>query len=1391
MDASLAPESPEAARLLLVKLGAPERIDGTDEGSADAMTASMSSLPRGKDANGRYTAPKPGSGYLCTGCNKTDPGHYSSNCPHSSPAAREAALQKHKEDIAKKYGRGTSGESKGASRGSSSRSAAREAGGDIKVRAPDTRSKTATFQASAADVERIAERVAQRLVAVTKQQGPKRSEEEEHSDDEDSYGYVITAGGGDHEYLVRANTATAILGDVQRDTHYLDTGANRHVVSKAYLEGDAETKGDEIRIKGVGGFVRTVTAQCKTLVRGTSAAIVLQGSPSLLSASELVKTHFIQSDRDGRFFLLDPRDNERGDYLIFIRVPKGLWALAAMYKGTELDTVWSNQPLIRVAGESMKKDWMRMARRSQARQTSPQRTIRSDEKFLDVSDARAMITFTQKLVSASETVDEKVKQHTKQQVARAKLAKLYERALVTSPDKLRELLSSNSIRGAAITGRDVALAEHIFGPNTTRLSTSQRSRPPHVEGTPRQERAAPEQVVFVDLFKCGGFQILLSKFKPVGLKLGRVLESRESEHVTAAVLGHIQYVQGYGYTCNVIHSDKEGGLMSTEAKAAIAKRGIRQAEYATAAHVVHIESCVKPTRSAIQYLLQECVNVFGYTPPSEFLQSFVNHVCTMQAFTNYEAGNTLSTGQEVFGRTLTALECSWPPGSLVASKVPNGTQRGKNITHGELGIYLCNRASETLTGSMYSLRTGKIITREINEFAPLPMTREVVEHLKKMVEENSKQGRALVLPPPPFRSIESVMSIGEIKRLPELLELGDSSKRNESNSDASERRTKKEIDELNERRIAKEIEELDGELPPMEMAKELPPKTGNPYILEPGLKLNRIIAIAAITRKKSKAAAVAFNMSVQQALDTFPEYAEDSIRLELENILHRTFRPVDWKRISRMQNILPSKMFLKPKWTSSGTFDKLKCRLVGGGHRQNHEDFGDLSAPTLGLTALFALLSIAVYLGQKSKCADVPSAYLNAPLKKEDGPIHVRLDKKTSEIVIKMRPELEHLADPSGRIIGEVEYALYGLIQSAMLWYEHLTKSLESLGFTVNEYEPCVMNKHSEDGTLITVGIFVDDMKFFSVSVELIDSTIASLEAIYGKLTVNGGDAQSYLGMTINTAVEGEVKITMEKYVADILSDFKVVGTKSSPAKPTLLDVDEESPLLPQAECDIFRSKVMRVYYLARRVRPDILTAAAFLTRRTTKATVEDAGKLQHLLQYLNGTSSLGITLSPGASLQIYAFVDAAYGTHSDMKSHTGCVIQIGECGGPMYSKSVKQSIVSKSSTEAELIAASDMASQIIWLRNFMQAQGHEMGPAILFQDNMSTIALINAGRAKAEKSRHINVRYFWLRDRIESGEIVVQHKPTEHMLADALTKPLTGSLLLRMRDLLLNNKKR
>jgi hypothetical protein len=1378
MNPSLAPDSPEAVRLLLVKLGAPEKIE---DGSVDAMSASASAAaaPKGKEANGRYTVPRPGSGYTCTGCRKADPGHFSSDCPLSSPAVREVALQRHKEDIAKKYGRATSGEGKGVGRGGSSRSAIKAGGGDGKGRAPDAKSKNVTFQASAADVERIAASVAERLVAATKQDSQKRNNNADESDD-DYCGYIMIK---EEDDVVSANTATARLGTVQSGTHYLDTGANRHVVGKVYVAGDTEVLGDEIRIRGVGGFVSRVTAQCKTLVRGTSAAIVLQDSPSLLSASELLKTHFIHSDRNGRFFLLYPRDMKSADYLVFVGVPKGLWALAVMYKGgTELDTVWSNEPLIRGADESTTKDWVSAVRRRQRRATSPQLNVRSDEQAHDVSDAEAMTTFAKKLVSASEPVAVKVKQHTAEQVERAKIAELYMRTLVTTPEKLRALLSSESIEGASISAKDVALAEHIFGANVTRLSTNLNSRPPHVDTTPRPEREHPNQVAFVDLFKCGGHNILLTKFKPLGLKLGKVLESRESQDVTGAVLGHIEFIRPYGYECKVIHSDKEGGLMSKDAKAEMAKRGIRQAEYATAAHVVHIESCVQPTRSAIHYLLQECVSTFGYTPPYEFLQSFLNHVCIMNAFTNYEPGNPLSTGQVLFGRSLTARECSFAPGSLVVSKVPRGTQPGKNVTHGEPCIYLCTRASETLTGSVYSLGTDKILPREINEFVPLPMTREVIEHLRKMVKENTKQGRALTLPPKPLKSLERVMSAEETSvclSMPSLYE------RMESLADSMDRFPEEGFTSGEEKRTPTE--------PPHPETGETPKplRTGNPFIPAYGIKLKNIIAIAAITRKKTAGAAMAFNLTVQQALDTFPEYAEDSIRLELENILHRTFRPVDWKRISRTQKILPSKMFLKPKWNSSGAFDKLKCRLVGGGHRQNHEDFGDLSAPTLGLTALFALLSIAVYLGQKSKCADVPSAYLNAPLKKEDGPIHVRLDKKTSEIVIKMRPELAHLADPSGRIVGEVEYALYGLIQSAMLWYEHLTKSLESLGFKVNEYEPCVMNKHSEDGTLITVGIFVDDMKFFSVSVELIDSTIASLEAIYGKLTVNGGDVQSYLGMTINTAVEGEVTITMEKYVTDILSDFKVVGTKSAPAKPTLLDVNEESPLLPQAECDIFRSKVMRIYYLARRVRPDMLTAAAFLTRRTTKATVEDADKLQHLLQYLNGTSTMGITLSPGASLQIYAFVDAAYGTHFDMKSHTGCVIQIGEGGGPTYCKSVKQSIVSKSSTEAELIAASDMASQIIWLRNFMQAQGHEMGPAILFQDNMSTIALINSGRAKAEKSRHVNVRYFWIRDRIESAEIVVEHKPTEHMLADALTKPLTGSLLLRMREMLLNNKKR
>jgi hypothetical protein len=144
-----------------------------------------------------------------------------------------------------------------------------------------------------------------------------------------------------------------------------------------------------------------------------------------------------------------------------------------------------------------------------------------------------------------------------------------------------------------------------------------------------------------------------------------------------------------------------------------------------------------------------------------------------------------------------------------------------------------------------------------------------------------------------------------------------------------------------------------------------------------------------------------------------------------------------------------------------------------------------------------------------------------------------------------------------------------------------------------------------------------------------------------------------------------------------------------------------------------------------------------------------------------------------------------SYGVHGDAKSHTGVVITLGH--GPVFVKSSKQKVVSKSSSEGELIGLSDGSSQVIWSRDFLLAQGHEARPALIFQDNQSTMALANKGRSTSERTRHIHIRYFWVKDRIDSREIELEYLPTKEMIADILTKPLQGELFRTLRAALLN----
>jgi hypothetical protein len=147
-----------------------------------------------------------------------------------------------------------------------------------------------------------------------------------------------------------------------------------------------------------------------------------------------------------------------------------------------------------------------------------------------------------------------------------------------------------------------------------------------------------------------------------------------------------------------------------------------------------------------------------------------------------------------------------------------------------------------------------------------------------------------------------------------------------------------------------------------------------------------------------------------------------------------------------------------------------------------------------------------------------------------------------------------------------------------------------------------------------------------------------------------------------------------------------------------------------------------------------------------------DVEKLHRLVRYIRGTADLGVVLRPGdLGIVVRLYVDASYGMHNDGKSHTGACVVIGD-GGAVNCRPSKQEIVVKSSTEGELVAVSNAVNQSLSTRQLLMAQGYKMGPVILYQDNLSCMAMLATGRSGSERTRHIAIRYYWTKERVDNG---------------------------------------
>ena len=138
-------------------------------------------------------------------------------------------------------------------------------------------------------------------------------------------------------------------------------------------------------------------------------------------------------------------------------------------------------------------------------------------------------------------------------------------------------------------------------------------------------------------------------------------------------------------------------------------------------------------------------------------------------------------------------------------------------------------------------------------------------------------------------------------------------------------------------------------------------------------------------------------------------------------------------------------------------------------------------------------------------------------------------------------------------------------------------------------------------------------------------------------------------------------------------------------------------------------------------------------------------------------------------------FVDASHAVHWDCKGQTGAGMTLGE--GAVVSSSKKQKINTRSSTETELVGVDDAMPTILWCLYFIQEQGYNMTHAIIYQDNKSAILLETNGKMSSSgRTKHIKTKFFFITDKIEQGEAVVEYKPTEEMWIDVNTKPKCGT---------------
>ncbi|KAG8499189.1 hypothetical protein CXB51_005621 [Gossypium anomalum] len=453
-------------------------------------------------------------------------------------------------------------------------------------------------------------------------------------------------------------------------------------------------------------------------------------------------------------------------------------------------------------------------------------------------------------------------------------------------------------------------------------------------------------------------------------------------------------------------------------------------------------------------------------------------------------------------------------------------------------------------------------------------------------------------------------------------------------------------------------------------------------------------------------------------------------------------------------------VFKKKEGTPGVEEPKYKARLVAKGYSQvPGVDFTDVFSPVVKHSSIRALLGIVAMHDLELEQLDVKTAFLHGELEEDI-----------------------YMQQPEGFTVSEKEdyvcllkKSLYGLKQSPRQWYKRFDSFMTSHDFKRSSFDSCVYFKKNNDGSFVYLLLYVDDMLIAAKDKGEIRKVKAQLSEEFEMKDL--GPAKKILGMEIlRDRKTSKLYLSQKGYIEKLLCRFNMRSAKPV-STPLAAHFRLSSALSPQSDDEIeymshvpYSSAVGSLMYAMVCSRPDLSYAVSAVSRYMANPGKEHWKAVQWILRYLRGTTDVCLQFGRTED-RVIGYVDADFAGDLDRRrSLTGYVFTIGGCA--ISWKATLQTTVALSTTEAEYMAITEACKEAIWLKGLFSELNEDLQISTVFCDSQSAIFLTK-DQMFHERTKHIDVRYHFVRDIIARGDIVVSKISTHENPADMMTKSL------------------